>query len=62
MRTVSLVVAMLLFCSITSAQLPAPSPNWDAWKFLIGKWVGEGTGDMGQGMGYFTFEPDLAAC
>ena len=59
MRTVSLVVATLLLCYITSDQLPAPSPNWDAWKFLIGKWVGEGTGDMGQGAGYFTFEPDL---
>lgn len=59
MRAVSLAVPMLLVCAVVSAQQPGPSPNWDAWKFLIGKWVGEGTGDMGQGVGYFTFEPDL---
>ena len=59
MRTVSLVVTMLLICSVVPAQRPAPSPNWEAWKFLIGKWVGEGTSDKGEGVGYFTFEPDL---
>ena len=58
-RTVFLAAVMLLLCWVTPAQQPAPSPNWDAWKFLIGQWVGEGTGDVGEGVGYFTFEPDL---
>lgn len=42
-----------------SSQPSAPQPNWDAWKFLIGEWVGEGGGDPGQGVGGFTFGLDL---
>jgi hypothetical protein len=51
MRTVSLVVATLLVCSVVPAQRPTPSPNWDAWTFLIGKWVGEASSDIGEGVG-----------
>ncbi len=35
------------------------TPNWDAWKFLLGEWVGEGGGQPGQGGGEMTFEFDL---
>jgi len=28
---------------------------------MQGKWVGEGTSEMGQGSGYFTFDPISAA-
>ncbi|HEX5315986.1 MAG TPA: Ig-like domain-containing protein, partial [Candidatus Kapabacteria bacterium] len=41
------------------AQQAAPTPNWDNWNFLIGKWIGEGSSDAGQGSGYFTFEKSL---
>lgn len=34
-------------------------PNWDAWSFLIGDWVGEGGGGPGEGSGGFSFELDL---
>ncbi len=55
-----LCVAMLLICSALPAQQPAPMPSWDAWQFLVGKWVGEGTtGDVGHGTGHFTFEESL---
>jgi hypothetical protein len=54
------VVAILLFSSASPAQPPAPMLSWDAWQFLVGKWVGEGTtGNVGQGTGYFTFEESL---
>jgi hypothetical protein len=59
MKTVFLAVAMLVLSSASPAQQPTAPPNWDTWKFLIGKWMGEGTTDVGQGAGYFTFEPGL---
>jgi hypothetical protein len=34
-------------------------PNWDAWQFLIGEWIGEGGGAPGQGGGNMTFHFDL---
>jgi hypothetical protein len=34
-------------------------PSWQSWQFLKGKWVGEGSAEVGHGAGYFTFEPDL---
>jgi len=60
MKAVCLILAILICSCTVLAQQPAPSPNWDAWKFLIGKWVGEGTSDVGQGVGYFTFESGLS--
>ena len=60
MKFVYLRAVMLLICSALPAQQPAPIPNWDAWQFLVGKWVGEGTTvHVGQGTGYFTFEKSL---
>src|SRR5262249_8517971 len=56
---------LLFVCLVAGALLAAdnwhqkPGPNWDAWQFLQGKWVGEGSSELGQGSGYFSFEPDL---
>jgi len=33
--------------------------QWNKFNFLIGKWEGEGSGQPGEGAGYFTFEFDL---
>ncbi len=33
--------------------------QWSAWQFLVGEWIGEGTGDPGQGSGGFSLQPDL---
>jgi hypothetical protein len=33
--------------------------NWDSWKFLVGDWVGEGSGQPGQGSGSFSFHFEL---
>jgi hypothetical protein len=54
-----ILAAVLLFCPALHSQQSTLAPNWDAWKFIQGKWVGEGTSDQGQGGGYFTFDLDL---
>jgi hypothetical protein len=33
--------------------------NWNKWNWLMGNWVGEGTGQPGQGGGTFSFKHDL---
>src|SRR5438132_9833278 len=52
--------AMLVVCgSFARAQSPVPL-SLDAMQFMQGKWVGEGTNEVGgQGSGYFTFESNL---
>jgi hypothetical protein len=42
-------------------RIKMTTPNWDAWQFLIGEWVGEGGGTPGQGSGVLTFRFDLQA-
>lgn len=58
LRTFAFVASLFLFCAAASAQQNS-APNWDTWKFLQGKWVGEGYNETTQGSGYATFEPDL---
>ena len=50
--------AILFFIAPAKAQQQSPM-NWNAFKFLIGEWVGEGTGAPGEGAGGFTFSYDL---
>lgn len=57
-RKLATILTSLLVCSLVWAQ-QKPAADWDAWKFLQGKWVGEGSSELGQGSGYFSFEPDL---
>jgi hypothetical protein len=42
-----------------SAQESKPPDRWEAYKFLLGEWVGEGAGQPGQGEGGSTFTLDL---
>lgn len=34
-------------------------PTWTPFEFLTGDWIGEGSGDPGQGSGEFSFKVDL---
>jgi len=54
-----IVAIVLLSSACLPAQQFSAKPNWDSLRFLLGKWVGEGGGDAGQGTGSFLFEPDL---
>ena len=59
-RTMIIIVLYLILFSVQGfAQNPKPVVNWDAWKFLIGEWVGEGGGNLGQGAGGFSLFPDV---
>jgi hypothetical protein len=51
------LLILLMACSAAWAQQKAGA--WDGWQFLKGKWVGEGSSELGEGSGYFSFEPDL---
>jgi hypothetical protein len=57
-----LMVAGVLMVAASAAspagQPPAPTAL-DALQFMQGKWVGEGTSELGRGSGYFSFEPTL---
>jgi hypothetical protein len=57
-RIVLAGLILLLSQSPHAAQNRA-SAGLGSLHFLLGKWVGEGGGDAGQGSGYFTFEEGL---
>lgn len=52
-------LCLTIFSSQSYTQNQKTTVNWDAWKFLIGEWVGEGGGNPGQGAGGFSFFPDV---
>src|SRR5881392_3462233 len=58
LKLLCVVALALLCCAAPRAQQPDRS-RWDSLSFMQGKWVGEGTSEIGQGSGYFTFEPEL---
>ena len=56
------ILAILLLCSSAGMLLAQPQPtpvSWKAFQFLVGEWVGEGTGAPGEATGGFTFSLDL---
>ncbi len=57
----SVFILMIVIASSgrSLAQQPPSGVDWNAFKFLIGEWVGEGTGSPGEGAGGFTFSYDL---
>ena len=50
--------ATFLFVAPVKSQQQPPI-KWNAFKFLIGEWIGEGTGATGEGSGGFSFSYDL---
>ncbi len=73
MKGVAAVIAPVLlsvFTAVLAGQSPAQSPPphgspqaavdpWDSLRFLVGDWVGEGSGRPGEGSGSFSFRFDL---
>ncbi len=53
------LVLILLFNSISTAQSFKKEYDWKPFHFLLGEWMGEGSGEPGQGIGSFSFEFDL---
>lgn len=57
-----LFVFAILGGFLSAPQSPAQQPteaNWDSFRFLLGEWIGEGTGAPGEGTGGFSFNFDL---
>lgn len=62
-KTILLIFILFLFSTISvssSAQTKITDTTWDRWSFLIGNWKGEGSGQPGEGSGYFSFRLDLS--
>jgi len=58
--TVLIITLMIAAASLpTSARQSAPAVDWEAYRFLVGEWVGEGTGAPGEATGGFTYNFDL---
>lgn len=58
MKLIRLLAAVFLLCTAAWPQQPSDH-TWDAWKFLLGAWDGQGGGQPGQGSGTFSFALDL---
>ncbi len=52
-------VATLLPALALSGQSREPDDPWQQWKFLIGDWVGSGSGQPGEGIGSFSMAREL---
>jgi hypothetical protein len=50
---------LMLLGPVCAAQTPTAAPSWPGWDFLLGEWVGAGTGTPGEGSGGFTFHSGL---
>lgn len=49
----------VLFFGSAFGQQPVSRQDWSSLRFLLGDWIGEGSGNPGQGTGSFTFAFDL---
>lgn len=58
MKTTILALAILLLTS-TSMSSGQQDSTWQKWNWLVGDWIGEGSGAPGQGSGWFSLQPDL---
>jgi len=60
LSTLALLVLLYLPLPVRSfSQLNKQADNWEAFRFLIGEWVGKGTGSPGEAGGAFSFSLDL---
>lgn len=57
MKTKLFLTATLFLLTLTC--FAQQSTTWDKWNWLIGEWKGEGSGQLGQGGGTFSFAFNL---
>jgi hypothetical protein len=57
MKTLS--VLFFLFTSISIVLASEGEESWRSFAWLIGSWQGEGSGQPGQGGGFFSFKQEL---
>ena len=54
-----MIVKCLLLLTVAGGLFAQDPQNWGQWQFLVGDWVGEGTGQPGNGTGAFSFQLEL---
>jgi hypothetical protein len=54
-----ILIITVAFFGLFTTCFGQQSSTWEKWNGLIGEWVGEGSGQPGQGGGFFTFKTDL---
>lgn len=59
MKSIKLLILLLFMVASQIAKAQQPANAWEQWNSLIGEWVGEGSGQPGQGEGKFSFATDL---
>jgi hypothetical protein len=60
MTSTRIVLALASALSlVTSVAMAQQDTTWAEWKWLVGEWVGEGSGIPGQGGGWFSLQPNL---
>ncbi len=58
-KTIRLLLIVLLSLLSTHIYSQAKNYNWNAFRFLQGEWIGEGSGSPGEAVGELTFSNDL---
>jgi hypothetical protein len=59
-RSLACLLVAATWCATISPGQPAnPDRRWDGFRFLVGEWIGEGSGSPGEGSGAFTFAFEL---
>jgi hypothetical protein len=58
MKTTIMALAIALL-TVTTISFGQQDTTWQKWNWLIGDWVGEGSGKPGQGGGWFSLQSDL---
>lgn len=53
------IILIIAFTGFLTNCYAQQSYTWDKWSWLMGEWIGEGSGQPGQGGGTFSFKPDL---
>jgi hypothetical protein len=58
MKATTFILAVCLF-GFAEICFGQQDSAWGRWNWLVGEWVGEGSGATGQGTGWFSLMPDL---
>lgn len=53
------ILFIIAFLTITTVAFGQQKTVWNNWSWLMGEWVGEGSGQPGQGGGTFSFSYEL---
>ncbi len=58
-RTAKIFLIVVLIGAVNNLFSQSTKSDWSSFQFLIGEWVGEGSGAPGEAKGAFTFSYDL---